>query len=552
MQTLIDSGAEVTLMSERAFQRLGRPFRSKRSNDKLPTLVGVTGKGLHVVGKALLPVLIGTFRVNHTFQIVRDLRKDVILGSDFLRLQGATLDFENRSMRVGGQTILLSSKHTEAGEVSLVKAKSTIIISPRSEVVVPAHCARTLTGPILVSPLDNSLLFQDQPGLMMTPQLVSTDRMMVTIQNQTGKTFKLKKGQVFAHAETAKKVESVSLADLDRPEGPQTLREEVAKDFKLGHIPPGQRYQLLTLLKKNDHMFAATNLELGRTNIVKVKLDTGDAPPSRLPPYRLPINHRTMVEEEVQAMLEAGVISPSDSPWSSPIVIVPKPDGTKRFCVDYRKVNALLKNNSAYPLPHIQDTVSSLGGAKYFTILDLKSSYWQVGMADEESRQRTAFTCFLGLYQFNVLPFGIALAPSVFQACMNKVLAGILHKYALSYIDDIVVYSTSFDEHLKHLADVLARLEAAGLKLKASKCEFLKPQVKYLGHLISADGIAPDTEKVSAIAKMEPPKNVKGVRSFLGMLSFYRQYLPDLAQIAKPLTELARKNARFTMEPRSV
>ena len=216
-----------------------------------------------------------------------------------------------------------------------------------------------------------------------------------------------------------------------------------------------------------------------------MKLDTGQNPPVKQRPYKTPFSQRPLVEKHIEDMLQTGVISPSNSPWASPIVIVPKKDGTKRVCVDYRKgVNKVLKNSS-YPLPDISDILSSLHQAKFFSCVDLKSGYHQVEVAPED-REKTAFVCHAGLYEFNVMPFGLSSAPPVFQELMNKVLGQAMYQYARAYLDDIVIYSSTFQEHLDHLGDVFEKLRKAGLKLKMSKCQFLMKQISYIQSLKKA------------------------------------------------------------------
>ena len=242
-------------------------------------------------------------------------------------------------------------------------------------------------------------------------------------------------------------------------------------------------------------------------------------------------------------MLKDGIIRPSDSPWASPITLVPKKDGTTRFCVDYRKLNAITKKDS-HPLPYIQDVFDQLAGAKIFSTLDLRSGYWQIPM-DAESIPKTAFQCHLGLFEFVRLPFGLTNAPAIFQRQMNKVLSGLIGKICMVYLDDVVIFSQTEALHQKHLQQVLDRLRAAGLQLKPSKCHFCLPEIELLGYRVSADGITPLPDRVSAIVNLEHPTDQKGVKSFLGTVGFYRQCIPGFATLAMPLTELAKPKEPF-------
>ena len=239
-------------------------------------------------------------------------------------------------------------------------------------------------------------------------------------------------------------------------------------------------------------------------------IDTGSVESIRQPAYRLPMCKRIVVEQCVDEMLSDGIIRPSESPWASPITLVPKKDGTTRFCVDYMTLNAATKKD-AHPLPHIQDIFYELCGAKIFSTLDLKSGYWQIPMS-VNSVAKTAFTCHLGLYTFVCLPFGLTNAPAIFQRSMNKVLSGLLGKICMVYIHTIVVYSKTIKEHATHLEQVFLRLRQACLQLKPSKCSFGLTEIELLGFKVSAEGAAPLPGRIEAIRNLEPPTTQKEVR----------------------------------------
>ncbi len=319
---------------------------------------------------------------------------------------------------------------------------------------------------------------------------------------------------------------------------------ETATDYDISHdLTPEQVHQLEHLLIQNTDIFSQGPHDLGRTSIVRHEITTNGSPPIRQRPYRTAPPQRELITQHITSMLEADIIEPSVSPWASPVVLVKKKDGSTRFCIDYRKLNAVTKKDS-YPIPHIQESLDLLGQTQYFTTLDLFSGYWQVEM-NESSKEYTAFTTYDGLYQFKVLPFGLCNAPSTFQRLMESVLRGLNWKICLIYIDDIIIFSKSFEEHLAHIDLVFARLRAANIKLKASKCHFAYPQVTYLGHIVSRHGIQPDPDKVSAVREFPIPKKVKDVRSFLGLANYYRRFIKNFAHIAGPLTALLRKNAKF-------
>ena len=242
-------------------------------------------------------------------------------------------------------------------------------------------------------------------------------------------------------------------------------------------------------------------------------------------------------------MLKAGIATPSKSPWASPIVLVKKKDGSTRFCTDYRKLNSITKKD-VYPIPRLDDALDRLGGCKYFTSLDMASGYWQIPVA-EKDRAKTAFITPDGLYEYNVMPFGLCNAGATFQRSMDRMLSEYRWEFCIVYIDDILIYSRTFDEHLRHLDLVLNRLVSAGAVIKPSKCVFASDTITYLGHIISEHGISPDEDKISGVANYPTPTNVTEVKSFVGMCSYFRKFVLQFAQIAGPMIFLTRKNVSF-------
>ena len=236
---------------------------------------------------------------------------------------------------------------------------------------------------------------------------------------------------------------------------------------------------------------------------------------------------------EVERMLKLNVIEPTNSPWAAPIVLVTKKDGSTRFCVDYRRLNDLTTAD-VYPLPRCDDLLGSLHGKKYFSALDLESGYWQIPMA-EKDKEKTAFVTPFGAWQFNVMPFGLKNAPATFQRTMDIVMAGAKWNHCLIYIDDILIFSETVDDHLKHIKDVFQRLIKYNLKLKPSKCELFKPELLFLGHLISKAGIRVNPLKTKAIMAWPNPACTKDVESFLGLCGYYRKFIKDFSLLAQPL-----------------
>lgn len=290
-------------------------------------------------------------------------------------------------------------------------------------------------------------------------------------------------------------------------------------------------------------VFPQKGTPLRATQVVEMSIDTGDAHPIRQRAYRIPLAKMKTVEQELEKMLDDGIIEPSTSAWASPLTLVPKKDGSIRFCVDYRRLNEVTKKD-AYPLPRIQDIFDQLDGAKIFTTIDLKCGYWQIRMAPD-SIEKTAVVTHRGLFQFKRMQFGLTNAPAVFQRMMNSVLAALLGKCCLIYLDDIVVYSRDEESHHAHVKQVLQKLQEHGLAIKESKCHFGLAEVKLLGYVVCAEGLKADPDKVSAITDMAAPTDKKGVRRLLGSANYYRQLMPNYALVVAPIVALTKKNAKF-------
>jgi len=265
--------------------------------------------------------------------------------------------------------------------------------------------------------------------------------------------------------------------------------------------------------------------------------------PIRQPPRRMGAERDAEVERQVEELCKRGIAEPADSPWSSPVVLVRKKDSTWRFCIDYRQLNAVTCQD-AYPLPRIDDTLDALAGSQLFSTLDLVSGYWQVPL-DEEAQQKSAFITRGGLWKWRVLPFGLTSAPACFERLMERVFSGLQWKTLLIYLDDIIIFSPDFATHLSRMEEVLKRLRSAKLKLKPNKCSLMQTEVQYLGHVVSADGVATDPAKVEAIKQWPVPTDVSEVRSFLGLAGYYRRFIPNFSGVAKPLHRLTSKQAGF-------
>ena len=301
--------------------------------------------------------------------------------------------------------------------------------------------------------------------------------------------------------------------------------------------------KIRALLNNHSDVFSQGDHDIGRTTMIQHSIHTTCPAPIRQHPRRPPMGQRGEIEKQVEDMLNRGIITPSSSPWSSPVVLVDKKDGTKRFCVDYRELNKHTIKDS-FPLPRIDESIDYLAGAKYFCTLDLAAGYWQVPL-DDEAKLKSAFVVPGGLFEFQVMPFGLCNAPSTFQRLMETVLAGLQWKIALIYLDDVIVFGSSVEEVVDRLQVIFTRLREAKLKLKPQKCHLFQREVLYLGHIVSERGVSTDPAKVEVVATWPTPTNVTEVRSFLGLASYYRRFIYKFSDVARPLTALTKKENPF-------
>ena len=326
------------------------------------------------------------------------------------------------------------------------------------------------------------------------------------------------------------------------------------------------RQKFKELCEEYGEAFSKNNEDIGRTKLVKIDIDTGDSPPVSSRPYTLPLKHYEWVQREIESLERAGVITKSMSKWASPIVMVPKKSAPReppkrRLCVDFRKVNELQQEVimagktkgqiSIHPLPKIDEMYAKLKGAKVFSTIDLRSGYHHIALG-KSSRAKTAFAKMafvtpFGKYEFPMVPFGLAQAPAYFQLLMNKVLKGL--KFAMTYLDDFIIFSQNELQHLEHLEIVFSHLWEAGLQMKCSKCYFFKSEIHYLGHLISPEGISPLPNKLDSIKHMPVLNSMKEIKQFLGLTGYYRKFVSRFADISRPLTTLMKKDTKFKWTP---
>lgn len=455
-----------------------------------------------------------------------------LIGLDNLKLLQANLDFD-KGLLVTPLTQIKLQYQQIKNELNLIS------VAPRTEQVISIKTS-IMNGEIIIP--HQKIHNCEIPECI---SIAQNGEALTTILNNTTETVTLNFFEpIEVETFERKEIQNINLNNFD-----ESFKQKLdLTKIRTEHLNSEEKQTIERLCSEYSDIFYQEGTPLTFSNQIKHQIKTTDEIPIYTKTYRYPFIHKPEVEKQIKNMIDQKIIRHSNSPWSSPIWIVAKKLDSSgkqkwRVVVDYRKLNDKTIDDR-YPLPNITDLLDKLGRCQYFTTLDLASGFHQIEM-DENDIAKTAFTSENGHYEYLRMPFGLKNAPATFQRIMDNILRGIQNEKCLVYLDDIIIFSTSLQEHVDRLREVFKRLRETNFKIQLDKSEFLRKEVAYLGHLVTQNGVKPNPDKIKAIKNYPIPSTTKQIKGFLGLLGYYRRFINNFAKITKPLTKCLKKGAKI-------
>ena len=518
LECLFDTGASKCFMGIRTVRKLGLEMRQSR----LKSVATAAGQSTPTLGEVTFRLQLDAAVFEITAHILPSFLENIqlIIGQDWMEQHSVKLSFSRTDARCTIQTV-------NGSEVVLQNVHGLVRDEPHD--MIPGH---------------QKGLVRDEPHDMIpvssshTPKQILANQISVKMAARL-----LKKHYKSAFVALIKPVK-VSPPDETAfsvsEKGTFTLPD-------LSHVSADHREKLQMLLEEFQDIFSESP-QAGGAHITDLE-HTIDLVPGSKPPFRRNFRFSPLeiaeLKKQVAEFLEKGLITPSNSPYGAPVLFIPKPNGGLRFCLDYRGLNEIT-HKTRYQLPRIDDLLDAARGASFFSALDLAGGYFQLRIA-EKDRVKTAFSTPYGHYEWTVLPQGLTNGPASFQRTMTKVFEKYVGDFVLVYMDDLLIISKTVESHLSHLRTVFEKLREFKFQAKLSKCKFLQQQIKYLGHIISKDGIQADPAKVKTLVDWEPPKNATGMLQFLGLANYFRKFIPNFSRLSAPLYHLTKKTTVFSI-----
>ena len=536
-KALIDTGSAYTIIDQGLLSAEDLSMLTP-GNSAVPRVLSATGQALSFTGTAKAVIQIGSRRADLCVLLAHGLPCGGIVGLDAFLALGLTV-----SVTTGGRTMTAVNNGNE-----LISFRQ-IGLTPNIPVCAPVVCpagnnlssilALSETAPCTPRDLPNNVagycdILYEQLAREGCAQMLGLLTAGGAFLQPFKAPYRITPPVQASFANNMQSNFSTSICAATELVPTARFITIEAMCAKAQNLTDEQRQRLHNLCNKYSDIWNAGDKPLALTNLTKFKVEVpADATPIGCRPRHVGPDKRRRIAEQVKLCLDKGLITPSESEWASAVVLQPKPDGTDRLCIDYRRLNSITRV-PAYPMPRVQQAIDSLQGKRYFSIFDFPSAYWQVEV-DADSRKYLAFITPDGLYEWKRMPFGAAGAPATQQRMIDKLLAGMKWISALAYLDDVVIYSDTFEQHLLHLEMFFARVAKANLQLHPGKSKPCQSETRYLGFLVSASGLRPDPAKTAPIRDFVTPTDVRSVRSFLGMCSYYRRFIPNFARVAEPL-----------------
>ncbi|EFO90955.1 hypothetical protein CRE_29046 [Caenorhabditis remanei] len=559
LEALLDSGAAISYMPVSS-------VKSKINTDRQPQARTANGSPIRFLGTCDTTVKMGNYQIPHTFLVSQDgdCPAAMLIGADMMEKinklgHEVQINLYKKKLTIGECLININFVTEEMNEPVNVKIAEDVVVNARSEAVIPAELENYRVE------MGNEFLVEDNQKdsfeiFVVARSLIRTDkkgRTRVQVLNPSRSKIQFKKGRRIGIAGKVDIVQPIWGADVS-PEAhwearlpklpqdrPKNYKVSDKVDFSTTELTPEQKEDLIFVINFHEGAFVGPDGILGEYNgKIKHRIDLIDE--SKVPQgkvYRVPLEKRKEVETQLKEMIKQGIIRPTDSPFSAPIVLVRKADKTSwRFTVDFRALNALTQPVQSI-IPNIHEILDLCAGKILYTTLDFQQGFHQIPVEPAHCA-RTAFACHMGAFEYIRMPMGLKGSPGTFQRVMNTLIKEIQARVFV-YIDDMVLTSESPSQHVRDIEEVLDKIEKSGMKLRPEKCKFALPEIRYLGFIISKSGIHPDPEKTKAIDEYPTPKTVKEVRAFIGMASFYRRFIENFSKIAAPIMTLTKKDQPF-------
>ena len=562
VEAVCDCGASVSCLSSEIYNELKKTYqitletctRSLRAANGLP---------IDVEGTIRVPVYLGNKLFHHEFRVLKKSEADCLLGLDFLERHKCDPLFSRMELKLEStHSVPLYHKNFEIDHNAIfrVVATETINVPAGHATILPAHIPNWKRPPFhlnaVFEPLEKFNMSEDisAPNILFD---FSDDTIPVIMTNTTDSEITIYKNTTLGSSEF---VSDEIINNVSRPlpapsvppaEGSVQNRTDSSKyDLQtvITSVDPTihRQYhqQFAALVKEFKHVFSSSEWDLGKCDATSHKIDVyPGSKPIKIPNRRMPLHYKEDLHSKLDVFLEKELIAPCHSPYSSPAMLVPKKNGKLRLVIDYRQLNKQTVKSS-WPIPSIEEIFDTLGGSCYFSTIDMSAGFYQVPM-DRDSQDYTAFSTPFGSFKWLRMPMGLTGSPNTFQSLMEHVLTGLTWKTCVPYLDDCIIFSTTPEEHLSRLRQVFQRFQQANLKINPSKCAFFQTKVQFLGHIVSKDGLQVDPEKINAVLKFPTPTNQTHVKSFLGLASYYRRYVKDFAEIARPLHKASETSSEF-------